>query len=330
LNNNKSFESILYSVNDANFDDIALRLFHLQAHNNPVYAAYLKNLGVQPSQILTVEEIPFLPISFFKSKILQTGVWKPEALFHSSGTTDTTTSTHCVKDVGFYLNHARLCFEYFFGSLDDYHFFALLPSYLERKDSSLVVMMDYFIQKSQSMYSGFYLSDLEKLVKDISNARKNSSRKLIVWGVSFALLDLAEKMAPDLHDCLVFETGGMKGQRKEITRKELHGILTNAFQVPCVYSEYGMTELFSQAYTRGRSVFYPSPWMKVLIREVGDPFVLVPEGRPGGINIIDLANINTISFIETEDAGILFKDGSFEVQGRLDNSDIRGCNMLVE
>jgi len=330
LNNNKSFESILYSVNEANFDDIALRLFHFQASNNPVYAAYLKNLGVQPSQVLMVEEIPFLPISFFKSKILQTGMWSPETRFRSSGTTGSVTSTHFVKDVNFYLNHTRQCFEYFFGSLEDYHFFALLPSYLERKDSSLVAMMDYFIRQSKSTYSGFYLSDLDKLVRDISEARKKSSRKIIVWGVSFALLDLAEKLGPDLTGCLVFETGGMKGQRKEIIRDALHNQLCKAFNVRCIYSEYGMTELFSQAYTKGGSGFYPSPWMKIFIREVGDPFFLVSKGKPGGINIIDLANMHTAAFIETEDAGVLAKDGTFEVQGRLDNSDIRGCNLLVE
>jgi hypothetical protein len=330
LNNNKSFESILYPVNDVSFNDIALRLFHFQAEHNAVYSAYLENLRVDPQRIATVAEIPFLPISFFKSKILQTGDWKPETRFQSSGTTGMTPSIHYVKDVSFYLNHAKLCFEYFFGPLENYHFFALLPSYLERGDSSLVAMINYFIAQSKSDLSGFYLSDMDKLMTDIFEARKNSARKIIVWGVSYALLDLAEKMAPDLHECLVFETGGMKGQRKEITRKELHGILTNAFQVPCVHSEYGMTELFSQAYTRGAPVFYPSPWMKVLIREVGDPFAQVPEGRPGGINIIDLANCNTIAFIETEDAGVLFKDGSFEVQGRLDNSDVRGCNLLVE
>lgn len=330
MNNNKSFESILYPANDAAFDDIALKLFHFQAEHNAVYSAYLANLRVDHHRVDSTDQIPFLPISFFKSKILQSGDWKPETRFQSSGTTGMTRSAHYVKNISFYLNHAKLCFEHFFGSVENYHFFALLPSYQERGDSSLVAMIDHFIKQSKSELSGFYLSDMVKLMTDISEARKNSTRKIIVWGVSFALLDLAEKVATDLHDCLVFETGGMKGQRKEITRKELHGILTSALQVPCIYSEYGMTELFSQAYTKGGSVFYPSPWMKVQIREVGDPFARVPHGKPGGINIIDLANINSIAFIETEDAGVLLTDGTFEVQGRLDNSDVRGCNLLVE
>jgi hypothetical protein len=330
LDNNKSFEPVLYTVNATRFDDIALKLFHFQAKNNAVYAAYLKNLAINPDQVVAVQQIPHLPLSFFKTQLIQTGVWESETTFLSSTTTGMVPSRHAVRQLSFYKEHTRRCFEYFFGPLTDYHFFALLPSYLERQDSSLVVMMDHFIKNSKSEYSGFYLSDLEKLVADVGKARHHSDRKIIIWGVSFALLDLAEQLAPDLSDCMVFETGGMKGRRQEMTRQQLHEALKPAFGVKAIYSEYGMTELFSQAYTKGDSAFFPPPWMRISIREIGDPFAYPPAGKPGGINIIDLANIHTIAFMETEDAGVQSEDGSFEVQGRLDNSDIRGCNLLVE
>ncbi len=329
MENSKSLNFNLYTVNAANFDNIALRLFHFQAANNLVYRDYLKHLGVDPSHIKTVSAIPFLPISFFKSQTIKTGKWENAMVFQSSSTTGTIPSKHVVKDLSNYLNHAKHCFEFFFGPVSGYHFFALLPSYLERNNSSLVVMMDYFIRQSGSPFSGFYLSDLDKLKADIALAKKDESKKVIVWGVSFALLELAENTPPDLSDCLVFETGGMKGRRAEITRHELHDALKQAFNVSAIYSEYGMTELFSQAYTRGSSAFYTPPWMKVMIREVGDPFTQVKEGKPGGINIIDLANVDTIGFVETEDSGLFVASG-FQVHGRLDNTDIRGCNLMVE
>jgi len=329
LDNYKSFNSILYTVNEANFDEIALRLFHYQAKNNPVYSAYLANLNIDPLSINKVEDVPFLPISFFKTQLIQTEIWNPQTTFLSSATTGIKSSTHAVLNLTFYKDHARRCFEHFFGSVSDYHFFALLPSYLERSNSSLVVMMDYFIKKSKSPYSGFYLNEQEKLLADVKRARKSSSKRIIVWGVSFALLDLAEKLKPDLSDCLIIETGGMKGRRNEITREELHDALKLGFGVPSIYSEYGMTELFSQAYTRGGSSFSSPPWMKLFIREIADPFVLLPAGKAGGINVIDLANIHSIAYIETEDAGLQYDDGTFEVQGRLDNSDMRGCNLML-
>jgi phenylacetate-coenzyme A ligase PaaK-like adenylate-forming protein len=330
LDNNKSFESILYRVNEGNFDEIALQVFRFQAENNPVYAAYLKNLSIHTGGIYMLQEIPFLPISFFKTQTVKAGSWEPEVVFQSSGTTGMASSRHAVKDLPFYHRHSTRCFEFFFGPVSNYHFFALLPSYLERGNSSLVTMMDYFIRESKSEFSGFYLSDHAKLMADVQHARKDTSRKIIVWGVSFALLDLAEEFTADLSDCLIFETGGMKGRRQEITREQLHDTLTKTFGVSSIFSEYGMTELFSQAYSNGGTTFHTPPWMKVLIREVGDPFALLPAEKPGGLNVIDLANVNTVSFIETEDVGVLKKDGAFEVRGRLDNSDIRGCNLLVE
>lgn len=330
MDNYKSFESILYTVNETNFGNIALKLFRYQSVHNPVYAAYLRQLDIHPAQVSEVASIPFLPISFFKTKAVQTGNWLPETTFTSSTTTGTTPSVHRVKDLSFYLHHSKECFEYFFGPLGGYHFFALLPSYVERGNSSLVAMINFFVAESGSPFSGFYLNDHKKLLADIELARKDTTRKIIVWGVSFALLDLAEHMSPDLSDCIIFETGGMKGRRAEVTREQLHHTLKSAFGVPAINSEYGMTELFSQAYTRGQLSFSSPPWMRIFIREIGDPFTYNKPGQSGIINIIDLANFHSVAFIATDDAGVRFEDGNFLVQGRVDNSDIRGCNLLVE
>jgi hypothetical protein len=231
--------------------------------------------------------------------------------------------------MGFYLDHAVRCFEEFFGAITEYNFLALLPSYLERKDSSLVAMMDHFIKKSGSTSSGFYLSNISKLLDDLQNL-KEQGRKTILWGVSFALLDLAENKKPDLSHCLVFETGGMKGRRIEITKQELHERLCEGLNVDQIYSEYGMTELLSQAYSKGASTLYCPPWMKVVGRDLSDPFQKGLLGETAGINVIDLANWHSIAFIETEDLGKVYTDGSFEIQGRIDNSDIRGCNLMVD
>lgn len=329
MTNIKSFEAELYNLNEKGFEKIAVQLFHHQAVHNPVYNAYLKNLDVDPQRILTLEDIPFLPISFLKTQAVKTGDWQAETVFRSSGTTGMTTSMHLVRDTSFYLQNAGRCFEYFFGPVSRYHIFAILPSYIGRADSSLICMMDHFIRESGSSFSGFYLSDLPRLIDDVRNAQRDKSRKVLIFGVSFALLDLAEQFAPDLSGCLIFETGGMKGRRAEITRLELHDVLTRAFNVRSVYSEYGMTELFSQAYTSGGTRFRTPPWMQVIIREIGDPFMVLLPGKSGGINVVDLANSSTIAFIETEDIGVRFDDGTFEVQGRLDNSDVRGCNLLI-
>ena len=238
------------------------------------------------------------------------------------------TSQHEVRDLQFYLDHSARTFARFFGDLREYHFLALLPSYLERQGSSLVAMMDHFIRQSGSPYSGFYLHDTDKLLADIEKLR-GDGRKTIVWGVTFALLDLAERHGPDLSHCLVFETGGMKGRRREITREELHATLCNAFRVESIYSEYGMTELLSQAYSYSSNVFECPPWMKVIGRDVTDPLEKGLTEATCGLNVIDLANWNSVAFIETEDLGRVYADGRFEVLGRFDNSDLRGCNLLV-
>ncbi len=324
----------LYAANAQNFDNIALQLFHFQAENNVVYKEFIHQLGVNPVSVRTSLEIPFLPINFFRNHVVKTGAWVAEAHFASSGTTSVPSGAgspglHPVRHLDFYRNHAVRCFEYFFGDIRQYHFLALLPSYLERENSSLVAMMDHFIRKSDSDFSGFYLHDVSRLLADLE-ALRNNAKKTILWGVTFALLDLAERYHPDLSHCLVFETGGMKGRRPEITRQELHAVLKNAFRVEHIYSEYGMTELFSQAYTRGESRFFCPPWMKVVAREVTDPMEKGLLNDTGGINVIDLANADSIAFIETEDLGKVYNDGSFEVLGRFDNTDVRGCNLMVE
>jgi hypothetical protein len=326
----KSFIPKIYTVNDTSFTDIALDIFHFQASQNPVYKSFIENLGLSVPQISTLEQIPFLPISFFKTHEIKTGEWVPKTTFTSSGTTNSSRSAHLIADLQFYLNHSRLCFEQFFGSITDYHFLALLPSYLERQGSSLVVMMDNFIRQSNSPHSAFYLKDYYGLIKKLHEL-KNDSRKAILWGVSFALLDLTDQYNEDLSHCLVFETGGMKGRRKEITRMEMQDIIKDKINVKTLFSEYGMTELLSQAYSMGKNThFQCPPWMRVMCRDITDPLKKGLLSETGGINVIDLANWQTLSFIETEDIGKVNPDGSFEVLGRLDNSDLRGCNLMVQ
>ena len=328
MDTSKSFKLDIYSVNEQNFEDIALQLFHFQAENNPIYKNYISHIPCDIRSVSSLTQIPSLPISFFKNHPVKTGAWVPEAKFASSGTTGQQ-STHLVKDLDFYLTHSAQCFRFFFGNVEEYHFLALLPSYLERRDSSLVSMIAYFIEKSHSGVSAFYLHNTAKLLEDLEKLRKDG-KKTILWGVTFALLDLAERYQPDLSHCLVFETGGMKGRRAEITRQELHSILSASFNVGEIYSEYGMTELFSQAYSRGKNAFFCPPWMKILARDMTDPFQKGLLNESGGINVIDFANAHSVAFIETEDIGRVYEDGSFEIMGRLDNSDVRGCNLMVE
>jgi hypothetical protein len=241
----KSFETKLYSVNESSFEDIALELFHFQAVHNPVYRDFLKNLSIDISSVKRINQIPFLPIRFFKSHDIRTGDWVPEMIFTSSGTTSSSTSRHPIRNLSFYLSHSQRCFEFFFGSLTGYHLLALLPSYLERQGSSLVAMIDHFIRKSGSAYSDFYLHDVDRLVERLSALRGDNQRTLL-WGVTFALLDLAATHSIDLGHCLLVETGGMKGKRKEIIRHELHKVLSESFHLKNVFSEYGMTELLSR------------------------------------------------------------------------------------
>ncbi len=323
----KSFASSLYSVNETNFNDIALEVFHFQAQYNPVYNAYITALGRDHRKVNTIQDIPFLPISFFKTQSIKTGEWNPEVEFLSSGTTEIIASRHEVWNLDFYLSIAERIFEEQFGPLDQYHIFALLPSYLERKGSSLISMIEHFIKKSKSRISGFYLKNHDELISVLKD--KNQDRKVILWGVSFALLDLAELGKLDLSQCMIFETGGMKGRRKEMVREEFHRYLKERFNANHIHSEYGMTELLSQAYSKGEGYFTAPAWMKIIIRDINDPFAIGLKGKTGGINVIDLANFHSCAFIETQDLGNLGQDGRFEVLGRFDNSDLRGCNLLV-
>lgn len=316
-------------INDDHFEHIALSLFTLQATENKVYRDYLTHLGVSPQSIKHTRDIPFLPISFFKSQDVVTGDWVEQATFMSSATTGTTPSKHKIKNLTFYLTNARSVFERFYGALENYHFLALLPSYLERGNSSLVAMLDYFIKESKSAHSGFYLNNRSLLCKKLEQL-KGSGRKTMLWGVSFALMDMAEEVEIDLSHCIVMETGGMKGRREEITRSELHDLLCKRFHVQSIHSEYGMTELLSQAYANNKGYFQLPPWMKIMVREVNDPFAQAAEGKTGGLNVIDLANAHSCAFIETQDLGLVTQGVNFEVLGRIDHSDIRGCNLLVE
>ncbi len=315
-------------VAETNFEEIALKVFQHQYAYNLFYQTYVDLLGVDPKKVNRVAEIPFLPIQFFKSQIIKTGAWEGEQIFTSSGTTGQTPSKHFVKSLHWYTNNTIIGFEKFYGPVENYCWLALLPAYLERSGSSLVYMADQFIKKSRSPESGFYLNNYDDLIKQLKKCQKNNIPTILL-GVTFALLDLAEQYPMSLPDLVIMETGGMKGRRKEIIRREVHHILKTAFQVPAIHSEYGMTELFSQAYARKEGIFQCSPTMRVYAREITDPFSAPITGKTGVINIIDLANVDTIAFIATEDLGKVYRDGRFEVLGRLDNSEIRGCNLMV-
>lgn len=324
----KSFTPQIYNQNEESFEGIALEVFQYQAQHNPLYREYINLLKIDVHAVNSLSQIPFLPISFFKTNLIRTGDWVEQEVFESSGTTMSVRSRHLVRDLQFYRTHSRRCFEQFFGRVQNYHILALLPSYLERRGSSLISMIEWFISESKSTESGFYLREYDDLFRRIERL-KGSDRKIILWGVSFALLDLAEQFSVDLSDCYLFETGGMKGRRQEITRQELHSILKSRFNDPPVFSEYGMTELFSQAYTSGGYLFHPPRSMRVVGRDPADPFQKGLTAETAALNVVDLANWHTISFIETEDLGKVYEDGSFEVLGRMDNSEIRGCNLLI-
>ncbi len=320
----------LHQNRQINFTESALALFHYQAKNNPIYKLYLQNLGVKPLHVNQLEHIPFLPIEFFKTHEVKTGAFQPTATFYSSGTTQQSRSQHHVSNLQWYTENTKLIFEQFYGSLQEYVVLALLPSYLEQGGSSLVAMVDYFVQQTGQEEEGFYLNEHDKLLQSIKHARERGKKVLLV-GVSYALLDWANKLQgkEDFSDVTVMETGGMKGRRREMIREELHSYLEKGFGVNAIHSEYGMTELLSQGYSKGEGIFWPGYTMQVLLRDLNDPFDISPDHRSGGINVIDLANVDTCAFIETKDIGRLHKDGSFEVLGRFDNSDIRGCNLLI-
>jgi len=318
----------ILNLSPADFEKKALDIFAYQAKYNPVYGEFLSILKINPKKIHTLKDIPFLPISLFKSHKIITGTAPSQITFTSSGTTGLTTSRHLVVDPEFYLAITKTGFASFYGPIEDYCVLALLPAYLERQGSSLVYMAQEFINCSKCPESGFYLDDLARLSTQLANNQAAKIPTLLI-GVSFALLDLAEQFPRDLSNIIVMETGGMKGRRKEITRIELHANLKKSFNLSAVHSEYGMTELLSQAYSTGNGWFRGGPTFRVLAREITDPFSYVPSGRTGLLNIIDLANVDSCSFIATDDLGQISKDGAFRVLGRLDASDIRGCNLMV-
>jgi phenylacetate-coenzyme A ligase PaaK-like adenylate-forming protein len=311
------------------FRAAALEVFRFQASSVPVYRDYLAARKVDPASVQVPEDIPFLPIEFFKShEVLAEGM-EAELSFESSGTTADTTSRHLVADASLYKESFLRCFHAFYGSPEKLCILALLPSYLEREGSSLVYMADHLIRWSASADSGFYLDNLAELA-EVLKERNNDGHPTLLLGVSFALLDLAEQHPMELwNNITLMETGGMKGRRKELVRSELHEILENAFQIKEIHSEYGMTELLSQAYSKGDGLFLSPPWMDVLVRDPNDPLSYLEDGRTGGLNIIDLANRYSCSFIATADLGRRHEDGGFEILGRFDHSDIRGCNLLT-
>lgn len=317
----------IFSIsNQYEFENMALLVFNFQYQNNPIYKQYCDYLKIKSNSIQSIEQIPFLPISFFKSHPVYIGNQPENKTFTSSGTTGTVSSRHFVKDILIYEQSFLKAFELFYGDIEDYVVLGLLPSYLEREGSSLIYMVDKLIQLSKHSKSGFYLNEFEDLIQTINTVK--STKKVILFGVSYALLDLAEQFKPDLSGCIIMETGGMKGKRKEMPKSELHNTLKMGLNVDNIHSEYGMTELLSQAYASKNGKFITPPWMKVLSREYNDPFSYT-SSKTGGLNVIDLANIYSCSFIATQDLGKVHS-AFFEVLGRFDNSDIRGCNLLIQ
>jgi hypothetical protein len=317
----------IFSVTERDFEQFALTIFRFQAAQNPVYRDYINALGVYPANIHSLRQIPFLPIQFFKTHRVASTEMPARIVFRSSGTTGTTSSKHYVSDLGLYETSFTKCFEIFYGPVKNWCIIGLLPSYLERKNASLVYMTEELIRRSGHPQSGFYLNETKPLARKLAEL-ENQQQKTWLIGVTFALLDFARDCPQPLRHTVVVETGGMKGREREMIRYEVHDILKNAFQLPSVQSEYGMTELLSQAYSKGEGRFYTPPWMKMLVRDDEDPFHIKHEGA-GALNVIDLANLYSCSFIATDDAGRLNNDGSFEVLGRVEGSDLRGCSLLT-
>ncbi len=328
------FENSIFAARPDNFNELAIALFKLQHQNNIIYRQFCESLHINADAIDIINKIPFLPISFFKTHEVKTGRFETDTIFESSGTTQTIPSRHFVKDVELYKKSFTNCFEKFYGHPQNKCILGLLPAYLERKNSSLVLMADALMQASNNPLSGFYLYDHEKLHSTILH---NELLKLptLLMGVTYALLDFAEAYPMQLRHTIVMETGGMKGRREELTRQQVHAILQKQLDVSLVHSEYGMTELLSQAYSKGDGIFHCPAWMKILLRDDDDPFHIITasaaqnKSRTGLINVIDLANIHSCSFIATDDIGRLHANESFEVLGRSDSSDMRGCSLMV-
>ena len=317
----------LKGLEPSNFMQTALSLMQYQAKNNAVYSAWIQAMKVQLDAVHLMEQIPFLPIEFFKTFEVYTGTACPSFYFESSGTTQDIVSKHFVKDLRVYEQSFMQCFQQFYGASQDYCILGLLPNYLERQHSSLVYMTQHLIQASNDARSGFYLYDFEKLNHTLATLEKEQQKTLLI-GVSFALMDFVDAYPQTLKHTIVMETGGMKGRKQELTKPALHAYLANGFGNETIHSEYGMTELLSQAYSKGEGIYTCPPWMKVLVADESDPTALSTTGR-GVLHIIDLANQHSCAFIATEDIGIVHPDGSFEVIGRLDQSARRGCSLLV-
>jgi Acyl-protein synthetase, LuxE len=331
---NMELEKRVFAASADNFNDLALELFNYQYQNNTIYRQYCDALKINAASVDSINKIPFLPISFFKTHTIKTTEFETNIIFESSGTTQSVSSKHYVKDIDLYRKSFNRCFEKFYGPPKNKCILGLLPAYLERKNSSLVLMTAELIKAGGNELSGFYLYDHEKLHRTLIH---NELLKIpsILIGVTYALLDFAEQYPMQLRHTIVMETGGMKGRREEMTRQEVHTLLQNKLDISLVHSEYGMTELLSQAYSKGDGIFHCPGWMKILIRDEADPFhvMITPDinakSLTGVINIIDLANIYSCSFIASDDIGRLHANGSFEVLGRMDNSDIRGCSLMA-
>ncbi len=331
---NTDLEKRVFAASAYNFTELALELFQFQYQYNTVYHKYCNSLKISIREVNSLNKIPYLPIEFFKSHQIKTTEFEPETEFESSGTTTTINSRHFIKDLRLYKKSFTTCFEKFYGTAINICILGLLPSYLERKNSSLVFMVDELIKQSGHNLSGFYLYDYEKLHRTILHNEILKQPTLLI-GVTFALQEFAAKYPMQLRNTIIMETGGMKGRKEEITRQEVHRQLQNNSGLDLVHSEYGMTELLSQAYSKGDGIFHCAPWMKVLIREEDDPFAIYLSNsikeKPisGAINIIDLANIYSCCFIATDDIGRLYNNESFEVLGRMDSSDSRGCSLMM-
>lgn len=315
---------------ESEFQLLALTIFKYQYETNLIYKTFVDSLKINANELKDFKHIPFLPIEFFKSKKVICGNFSPDSIcFSSSGTTGQITSKHYVNSISLYEDSFSKGFAHFYGDVKDYCVLALLPSYLEKGGSSLVYMANQLIKDSEHSLSGFYLHNLDELVNTISELKKRN-QKTILLGVSYALLDLAEQNITLNDHFIVMETGGMKGKREELTKRELHQTLKNKFNIKTIQSEYGMTELLSQSYALSNGIFKSVPWKRILIRDISDPFSYVMEGKTGGVNVIDLANLYSCSFIETKDLGKHYADHSFEIVGRFDVSDLRGCNLLIQ
>lgn len=319
--------SMIQNVNANTFDDVAMEVFRYQFKNNQIYRDFVIHLTGKES-VKNMDHPVFLPISAFKQNIVKSADWPSEKVFYSSSTTNQGVSEHHVREIHAYYRSCVQCWEEFYGSVSDYEFLCLLPGYMERAGSSLVAMLDYFVQ-TKSKSGGFYLYNHETLFRRLQQAKKEGKKKVVLFGVSYALLDFIENFSISYPDLIVMETGGMKGTRREMIKSEFHDLLRAGFDVPAIHSEYGMTELFSQAYSRGEGIFLTPKSMKVIIQEITDPLNKEKYGKTGVIQMVDLHNLDTCSFIQTQDLGIQYDDGSFELMGRLDEADIRGCNLMV-